>query len=103
MTRTLPITTIRQNLPKLVKNASKKMDSYIITVNGVPAAILMSVVEYESWQETNEILSDPKLLKDIREGEKDIREGRVYDWEDVKRELLLDVQTSSNRQGAKAA
>ncbi|MBI4092073.1 MAG: type II toxin-antitoxin system Phd/YefM family antitoxin [Candidatus Levybacteria bacterium] len=87
MTKTVPITTFRQNLPKIVDNADKKMDEYIITVNGVPKAILMSVAEFESWQETNEILSDPELMKSIRQGEKDIAEGRVHDWEDVKKEL----------------
>ena len=75
MTKTVPITTFRQNLPKIVENADKKMDEYIITVNGVPKAILMSVAEFESWQETNEILSDPELMKSIRQGEKDIAES----------------------------
>ena len=101
MTKTVPITTFRQNLPTIVNNTKNKMDEYIITVNGVPTAILMSVAEYESWQETNEIRSDPELVKAIREGEKDIAEGRVYDWEDVKRELLSDVQASSIRKSKK--
>ena len=51
----------------------------------------MSAQEYESWKETNEILNDPGLMKAIREGEKDIKKGRVYDWEDVKKELKLNV------------
>lgn len=103
MIRTLPITKARQQFPTLVERANKRWDEYIITVNGVPSAVLMSIAEYESWQETNEILSDPKLMKDIREGEKDIAEGRVYDWEDVKKELLADVQASNIRKSQRAA
>lgn len=91
MTKTLPITEARQNLTTLVNRADKLLDEYIITVNGKPAAVLMSAKEYDSWQETNEILSDPGLMKAIKQGEEDIKKGRVYDWEEVKKELKLDA------------
>lgn len=91
MTKTLPITEARENLTTLVNRASRLLDEYVITVNGKPAAVLMSAAEYESWKETNEILSDPGLMKAIRQGEEDIKKGRVYDWEDVKKELKLNV------------
>ncbi len=91
MINTLPITKAREELPKLVDNASKKLDEYIITVNGSPAAVLMSVAEYESWKETTEIMSNPELMKAIKEGEDDIKDSRVYDWDEVKKDLKLDV------------
>lgn len=91
MTKTLPISEARQNLPTLVDKANKLMDQYVITVNGKPAARLISNDEYESLIETNEILSDPGLMKAIKEGEEDIKNGRVYSWEEVKKELNLDV------------
>ena len=91
MTRTLPITKAREELTTLVDNAKKRLDEYIITVNGTPAAVLISADEYESWKETNEIMADPALMKAIAEGEEDIKKGRVHDWEDVKKELGLDV------------
>jgi prevent-host-death family protein len=91
MTKTLSITEARAELTKLVENANKRLDEYVITVNGSPAAVLMSAAEYESWKETNEIMSDPLLVKAIAEAEEDIKAGRVYDWEDVKKELDLDV------------
>jgi len=96
MIQTFTITKARENLTDLVDKASKKLDEYIITVNGTPQAVLISAAEYESWKETNEIMSDPGLMKAIREGEADIKAGRVHDWEDVKRDLGLtpkkDVQ-----------
>ncbi|MCL5784568.1 MAG: type II toxin-antitoxin system Phd/YefM family antitoxin [Patescibacteria group bacterium] len=91
MVKTLPITEAREKLTNLVDKANKIWDEYIITVNGKPAAVLMSVDEYESWKETNEILADEKLMKAIRQGEKDIEEGKVYDWEEVKKELGINV------------
>ena len=60
---------------------------YIITVNGAPAAIIIPFSEYESIKETNEILADKALMKAIRQGEKEIREGKGENWEDVKKEL----------------
>lgn len=91
MTKTLPITKAREELTSLVDQAQKKLTEFVITVKGVPAAVLMSHDEYESWKETNEILSDPTLMKAIKKGEQDIAEGKVSDWEDVKKELGIDV------------
>ena len=91
MTKTLPITEARQNLTTLVDRANKQLDEYIITGNGRPAAVLMSATEYDSWRETNEVMSDKKLMKAIRQGEKDIKAGKLYSWEEVKKELGINV------------
>jgi len=91
MTRTLTITKAREELPTLVDRASKKMDDYIITVNGIPAAIIMSVAEYESWQETNEILANPSLMKSIKQGEEDIKNGKFVTLEDLEKDLHLNA------------
>ena len=89
MIKTIPITQAREDLTGLVEDVRKKLDEYIITVNGKPAAVIMSADEYESWKETNEILADPELMKAIKEGEKEIEEGKGIDWEDLKKELKL--------------
>lgn len=91
MTQTLPITKAREDLANLVNNANKKLDEYVITVNGVPAAVLMSAVEFDSWKETIEIMSDPGLMKAIRAGEEDIKNGNFVTLEDLKKELGLNV------------
>lgn len=91
MTKTLPITKAREELTTLVDNAKKKLAEYIITVKGVPAAVIISADEYESWKETNEILADKALMKAIRQGEKELDEGKGLDWEEVKKDLKLNV------------
>ena len=90
MIKTLPITKARSELTTLVDRANRLLDEYIITVKGVPAAILMSAAEFESWQETMDILADPGLVKAIKKGEKEIDEGKGIPWEEVKKELKLD-------------
>ena len=89
MTITLSITKARDELPTLVNNAKKKLSEYIITVNGSPAAVIISAAEYESWKETNEILADPQLMKALREGEEDIKNGNYVTFEELKKELKL--------------
>jgi len=91
MTHTLPITKARGDLTTLVENANKKLEEYIITVNGLPAAVLISAAEYQSWKETNEIMADTGLLKAIREGEKDIKNGKFVTFEQLKKDLNLHV------------
>lgn len=90
MTHTLPITKAREEFTTIVENARKKLDKYIITVNGSPTAVLLSVAEYDSWKETNDILSDPALIKAIKTGEKEIKAGKGLPWDIVKKELDLE-------------
>lgn len=89
MVKTLPITKARNDLTLLVNRASKFLDEYIITVNGSPAAALMSANEYESWKETNEILANPELIKEINLAERQMKEGKGIPWEKVKKELKI--------------
>lgn len=95
MVKTLPITQARNELPTLVNRAQKLMEEYVITVKGKPTARIMSQEQYESIIETMDILSDPELMESIRQGEKEIAEGKVIPWEEVEKELFGDVQTNS--------
>lgn len=91
MIKILPITQARDELTTLVKNASQSLDEYVITVNGSPAAVLMSSAEFDSWKETVEILSDRTLLESVRQGERDIAEGNFVTFEDLKKQLRKNV------------
>ena len=103
MIKTLPITKARNELPELVRRAATRLDEYVITVNGVPQAVLMSAVEYESWRETEEILADKELMKGIREGEEDFKKGNFITFEQFKKELKSHVQASNFQKGVKRA
>lgn len=89
MTNLISISDVRTNLPDLVDKVNKKLDRVTITVNGQPKATLISAEELESIEETLEILSNPKLMKDIRKAEKEIDEGKGIPWEEVQKELGL--------------
>ncbi len=89
MRRTLPVTEAREKLTELVDEVNNKFEQIEITKNGKPRAIIMSVDEFDGWKETLEILSDEQLMKDIRQAEKEFREGKAIPWEQVKEELNL--------------
>jgi len=91
MTTTLPITKARTTFTNLVNKANTQLNEYIITVNGSPAAALISAAEYESWKETMDILSDRSLLKAISEGEKDLKNGKFITFDQLKKDLHLHV------------
>ena len=88
--KTLPLTKARELLPSLVNAAKRSLGEFVITVNGVPAAVLLSHDEHESWKETNEILADQKLMKELKLSEKEAQEGKLIPWEKVKKDLKLD-------------
>jgi antitoxin YefM len=82
-TKTVPITEARANLPKIVKDADERLDRTVITSNGRPAAVIMSYDEYESWEETLEILSDPETVQALRQADKELANGKIFSFEDV--------------------
>src|SRR3990167_10155249 len=83
----ITITEGRKKLFKIADEVQKPDTQYVFTIEGKPGVVLMSADEYDSLMETMEILSDPKLLNEIKEAEAEISRGEYVDWEDVKKEL----------------
>ena len=82
-TKTVPITEARAKLPKLVKAADERLDRTVITTNGRPSAIIMSYEEYQAWEETLDILSDPEAMRAIRNADKALADGKTFSFEKV--------------------
>ncbi len=87
--KTIPFSEARKDLSKIVDEVSTDHEHILITKQGLPKAIVMSADEFESWQETLEIASDPKAMAAIREGLRDIRAGRTYPLEEVLKRLKV--------------
>ncbi|NTU64474.1 MAG: type II toxin-antitoxin system Phd/YefM family antitoxin [Chloroflexi bacterium] len=81
--QTLPVTEARAKLPQLVKAADERFDRTVITSNGKPTAVIMSYEEYEAWEETLEILSDPEAMRAIREADEELAAGQAASFETV--------------------
>ncbi len=79
----LPITDVKKDLLGLVKKIQQIHESIAITRNGKPAAVLLSIEEYESLLETLEILSDPELVKILRKSRKQLEAGQFVSHDEV--------------------
>ena len=89
MPKVVPLTEARASLSELVDSVEREHEQVVITRNGKPVALLVSPDEWESMEETIEVLSDPELMAVLAESERDVQAGRVYTLEDVKRDLGL--------------
>ena len=65
---TVGISELRSNLPKLIKQTSDYLERVIVTVGGKPKAVLLSLEELESIEETAGILAIPGSLEKINKG-----------------------------------
>lgn len=88
---TVSATQARANLYDLIDEVSASGKRVGITKKGQTKVVLMSVEELESWDDTNEILSDKKLMKDLKKAESDIKKGKFITFEQLKKELKLNV------------
>ncbi len=87
MTKTVTATQARKDLFKLLRQAKTPGHFVTITIAGLPSVTMMSFDEFEGWQETCDIQSDPKLLRSLKSGLKDMKAGRVLTLAEVERSL----------------
>jgi len=87
--KTVPFTEARARLTELLDDVNERHEHVVITRNGRPAGVVLSNDEYEALAETLEVLEDEEALEALRESEADVRAGRVYSLDEVRRELGL--------------
>lgn len=63
----MPLAVVKDRLSEVVDRIERHHDRVVITRHGKPAAVVMSIEDLESLEETLQILSDPVLMADIRE------------------------------------
>jgi prevent-host-death family protein len=66
MARTLPVSAVKTHLPRLLAGVEEREEEIVVTRNGRPAAVLVNFAEYERLKATVEVLSDAKLMRQIR-------------------------------------
>ena len=85
--QTLPISKVKDKLNEFVDAVSLTREQVTITKNGLPAAVLIGVDEWESLQETLFWLSQPGILDDIQEARKDSTDGTTFSEEQIRAEF----------------
>ena len=79
--RLVPITDIKRQPGKILDDLRKDRELMVITEHGKAAGVLMDVASFEAMARRAQI------LEGLSEGERDVAEGRVHSWEEVKAEL----------------
>jgi len=80
MARILAMTTTsladaKNRLSEIIQSAQETHERFVITKNGRPAVVLISVDDLESLEETLDILSDPQLMVEVRESQAEAARG----------------------------
>jgi prevent-host-death family protein len=66
--KTLSLSEAKMKLSALIDALGVTDEEVLITKNGRPAAVLVSLDEFESWRETLIVRSDNELMAEIKTG-----------------------------------
>ncbi|HSO53091.1 MAG TPA: type II toxin-antitoxin system Phd/YefM family antitoxin [Actinomycetes bacterium] len=63
----VPLAEVKNRLSEVVDRLEREHGRVVITKHGRPAAVMLSLEDLESLEETLAVLSDPELVAAIRE------------------------------------
>lgn len=78
----VPITKAKNQMLDIIRDINSFDNTIIITKNGLPQAVMMSIDHYDALQETMAILADTETMSQLRESIKELQNG----------EQLLDIE-----------
>ena len=70
----MPLRDVKNRLSEVVDRVEREHERVVITKHGRPAAVMVSVDDLESLEQTLDVLSRPTLIKQIRESLDDLRD-----------------------------
>jgi antitoxin YefM len=85
---TLPLAEIKKRLSEIVDGVEQRHERVVLTRNGRPAAVILSPEDLEALEETLEILSDPKAVREIRKAEAELDRGDVMTADQLRAKYL---------------
>jgi prevent-host-death family protein len=88
MAKTVPVHELRAELASLLDEVADMREHVVVTRRGRPAAVLIPIDEYESLEETAEILADRAMMAAIERGRREARRGDVITLEELRRDLV---------------
>jgi antitoxin YefM len=83
--KTLSLSEAKMKLSSLIDAVQSTDEEVLITKNGAPAAVLLSPDEFDSLKETIAVRSDAALMREIKEGLRDLKrkKARLYTLEEL--------------------
>ncbi len=90
MSTTLPLSEVKNRFSELADQIEREHDRVLVTKNGRPSVVVLSMDELESLEATVEVLSDDAMMAQVRESQADIAAGRVTSM--TKEQLLAEIR-----------
>jgi antitoxin YefM len=83
--KTLSLSEAKMKLSSLIDTVQSMDEEVLITKNGAPAAVLVSPDEFDSLKETIAVRSDAALMREIKEGLRDLKrkKAKLYTLEEL--------------------
>jgi antitoxin YefM len=92
---TIPLADAKARLSAVLDEVRDTHERVVITRNGHPEAVIMSVADLEALEETLDLLSTPGAIEQIRQAEADIAAGQAIDADELRRLLAARVERES--------
>lgn len=73
---TLPANEARSNFYRILDEIGN-LRQFTITHRGKTSAVIMSIEEFESWQETLDIMSNKAFAREIKQGMNEMRKNKL--------------------------
>ena len=86
-TKELTMVDARRELTKLPEQLEAEPATIAVTRRGKPVLAIMTWEDYQSIQETLEILSDTEAVEQLRESIREVREGKTIPWDEAKKRV----------------
>ena len=77
-----PLSEFRANVAAFIEKVRKTKRPLVVTQKGKSTAVLLDVGEYEA------LIDELELLQDIRNGEKQINDGKGVNHKEARKEIL---------------
>ncbi len=94
---TIPLADAKARLSAVLDEVRDTHERVVITRNGRPEAVIMSVPDLEALEETLDVLSTPGALAEIRTAEAEIARGEAVGADELRR--LLEQRMRAEQGG----
>ena|SRR5215475_2776088 len=81
----IPIAELKANMSEIVRQLDARPRPLVVTLNGKPAAVVMSPREYDR------LAYQSRFIDSVAAGLADVQAGRTYDGEEAVAELLGEL------------
>jgi len=96
ITMMIPLADAKARLSAVLDEVRDTHDRVVITRNGRPEAVIISVADLETLEETLDLLSTPGALDEIRDAEAAISRGEAVGADELRRLMAERIRNEGS-------